>query len=87
MINIVNFLKISLLGFGCMCGFESRSVGREVLYYKNVTGFGIFILLIVNSEGFGSWRSWPNLMCCRSKCREVCGKAIMCRVGDIWSEI
>jgi len=36
-----------------VCGFETRSVGREVVYYKNMTGFGIIILLIMNSEG--SW--------------------------------
>jgi hypothetical protein len=71
----------------CVCGFESRSVGREVVYYKNGTVFGLFILLIMNLEGFGSWQSWPNLMCCHSKCLEGCGKATIRRVGNIWSEI
>jgi hypothetical protein len=74
---------MKLLGFGCVCGFQCRSDGREVLYYKNETRFGIFILSIVNSEGFGSWRSWPNLMCCHSKCPEGRGEAINRRVGDI----
>jgi len=69
-----------------VCGFESRSVGREVVYCKNATGFSTFTLLIVNSEGFGSWPSWPNLMCCHNKCPEGCGKAVIHRVADVWPE-